>query len=187
MRQSAFALVGDLARCCISAVSARLGELVALALANLEPRVATAEGNNSASNNACWALGEVAIKVRARVGVLVGGGLLLGAVPNLPACPPACPPARLPARLLAGPRAIRVRPADPARGPCRPAPQLRPEALQPHAEAVAEKLATLLALRTQRNLAENAAISLGRLAWMCAPQIAPHLAHFCGTWCQVSL
>ena len=95
VRQSAFALVGDLARCCISAVAARLGELVALAAANLDPRVATAEGNNSASNNACWALGEVAIKVGLLLGRLLGRLLgLLGLLAlRLPAWPAYLPPA----------------------------------------------------------------------------------------------
>jgi hypothetical protein len=78
VRQSAFALVGDLARCCVSTVVPRLGELLTLALANLEPRMATADGNNSASNNACWALGEIAIKVSGE------------------ACLTASPPAQLP-------------------------------------------------------------------------------------------
>ncbi len=58
-------LVGDLARCCISHVGAVLGELLPLALANLEAALAQQPANNSACNNACWALGEVAIKVRA--------------------------------------------------------------------------------------------------------------------------
>lgn len=64
VRQSAFALVGDLSRCCISHVGAVLGDLLPLALANLEMAVVQQPVNNSACNNACWALGEAAIKVR---------------------------------------------------------------------------------------------------------------------------
>lgn len=63
VRQSSFALVGDLARCCISHVGPVLGELLPLALANLEVAVVQDQANNSACNNACWSLGEMAIKV----------------------------------------------------------------------------------------------------------------------------
>ena len=29
----------------------------------------------------------------------------------------------------------------------------------------------------------RSAITLGRVAWVCPGQIAPHLAHFAGPWC----
>jgi transportin-1 len=40
------------------------------------------------------------------------------------------------------------------------------------------------AIRVTLGLKENAAITLGRVAWMAPAEIAPHLGHFCGPWCK---
>lgn len=56
VRQSAFALVGDLARACPAYLSPVLTQLVALSLANLETS-AISHATVSACNNACWSLG----------------------------------------------------------------------------------------------------------------------------------
>ena len=56
VRQSAFALVGDLARACPAYLTPVLTQLVALSLANLETS-AISHGTVSACNNACWSLG----------------------------------------------------------------------------------------------------------------------------------
>ena len=56
VRQSAFAIVGDLARACPGSLTPILTQLVALSLANLEG-AAISQTTMSACNNACWALG----------------------------------------------------------------------------------------------------------------------------------
>ena len=56
VRQSAFALVGDLSRACPAYLSPILTQLVALSLANLET-AAISHATVSACNNACWSLG----------------------------------------------------------------------------------------------------------------------------------
>lgn len=62
VRQSAFALVGDLARVCATHLRGATPQLIVAALANLElPSVV--QSNMKACNNACWALGELAIKL----------------------------------------------------------------------------------------------------------------------------
>lgn len=62
VRQSSFALVGDLASGCVAHLLPVLDPLVAACLAQLElPRIS--EDSLAACNNACWSLGEVLIKV----------------------------------------------------------------------------------------------------------------------------
>lgn len=60
VRQSAFALVGDLASACAPHLKPSLGEIIGAALANLEPSAVT-HLSISACNNAAWALGQLAI------------------------------------------------------------------------------------------------------------------------------
>lgn len=57
MRQSAFALAGDLAKCCLPQLGGVYSRLVELCVQSLHPSLITPE-SMSASNNACWALGE---------------------------------------------------------------------------------------------------------------------------------
>lgn len=50
----------------------------------------------------------------------------------------------------------------------------RPEDIAPYAAAIVERLAPVLAAplgQVPRSLVENAAISLGRVAWLCPPQV----------------
>uniref|UniRef100_A0A7S0WWR5 Tubulin-specific chaperone D n=1 Tax=Chlamydomonas leiostraca TaxID=1034604 RepID=A0A7S0WWR5_9CHLO len=69
VRQSGFALVGDLSRGCVSHVAPRAQDVVGAALACLAPELLTAqraEGTGTimkAANNACWAVGEMALKL----------------------------------------------------------------------------------------------------------------------------
>lgn len=58
VRQSAFALVGDLARVATSHFAPSIGDLLALGIANLQPAMLRQE-SMSACNNACWSLGEL--------------------------------------------------------------------------------------------------------------------------------
>jgi transportin-1 len=63
VRQSAFALLGDLAKSCVVHLKPRLADFLTLATAQLQQDVLTSE-NISGANNACWAVGELSIKVR---------------------------------------------------------------------------------------------------------------------------
>ena len=53
---------------------------------------------------------------------------------------------------------------------------------------VAEVTAHILLSRSSRqfprSIIENSAITLGRVAWICPDEIAPHLGYFCTSWCQ---
>ena len=57
VRQSAFALVGDLAKVAAMHLMPSTADLLALGVANLQPAMLRAE-TMSACNNACWSLGE---------------------------------------------------------------------------------------------------------------------------------
>ena len=125
VRQSAFALAGDLARGAPRALAAALPALLAAAAARLDPGDDAADGA-PAANNACWALGELALQAT---------------------------------------------PADAAAA----------------AAAAADPLAALLlapAGAAPRSLVENAAITLGRLAWVAPAPLAPGAGRVVGAWCQ---
>eukprot|EP00887_Chlorella_sp_A99_P008169 scaffold12.g8169.t1 len=120
IRQSAFALV------CAPHIKPAAPQIFASAMYNLEPQMVT-QHNMSACNNACWSLGELAIKCSTQ--------------------------------------------------------ELSPVALQ-----ALERLAMIISVPTgglPRSLIENAAISLGRLAWVCPDQLAPHASHYLAAWCAV--
>lgn len=63
IRQSAFALVGDLAKSCPTYLQPIASDIVALALRTLDPTLMTQETVKSC-NNACWALGEIAMQLQ---------------------------------------------------------------------------------------------------------------------------
>ena len=56
VRQSAFALVGDLAKSCAPQIAPIAPQLLQLAMHQLEPAAIT-QDSISACNNACWSLG----------------------------------------------------------------------------------------------------------------------------------
>ncbi|EFJ40829.1 hypothetical protein VOLCADRAFT_107966 [Volvox carteri f. nagariensis] len=125
IRQSAFALIGDLASACVAHLLPVLEPLVSCSLTMLElPRITDA--NLAAANNACWSLGEVIVKVDT-------------------------------------------------------------QRIVPHAEAIAHRVASILSYtgpgRMPPSILENCSITLGRTAWRCADQLAPHLGHFALPWC----
>jgi hypothetical protein len=60
IRQSALALLGDLAKACAVHLQPRLADFLNLAAKQLGHE---AKENVSVANNACWAIGEVAVKV----------------------------------------------------------------------------------------------------------------------------
>lgn len=124
MRQSGFALVGDLAKACAPHIKPALADLFHSALYNLEPNMIN-QRTLSACNNAAWCMGELAIKCSG-------------------------------------------------------------EEVKPFALPALERLATLLQMpkgALPRSLVENAAITLGRIAWVCPEPLAPHAAAFLGPWC----
>lgn len=69
VRQSAFALLGDLARVCVVHLHPRLSEILELASKQLE--ISKVHQAISVANNACWAIGELAVKVRQEISPFV--------------------------------------------------------------------------------------------------------------------
>ncbi|XP_047310116.1 transportin-1-like [Impatiens glandulifera] len=69
VRQSAFALVGDLARVCSIHLRPRLAEFLDVAAKQLS--VSKLKETISLANNACWAIGELAVKVGQEVSPVV--------------------------------------------------------------------------------------------------------------------
>lgn len=69
VRQSAFALLGDLARVCAIHLHPRLSEFLDIATRQLN--MSTLKDVVSVANNACWAIGELAIKVRQDISPVV--------------------------------------------------------------------------------------------------------------------
>ncbi|KAK6915084.1 Importin-beta, N-terminal domain [Dillenia turbinata] len=69
IRQSAFALLGDLARVCPVHLHPRLSEFLDAAAKQLS--TSRLKETVSVANNACWAIGELAIKVRQEVSPVV--------------------------------------------------------------------------------------------------------------------
>ncbi|CAM8901663.1 unnamed protein product [Rhodiola kirilowii] len=69
VRQSSFALLGDLARVCPIHLHPRLSEFLEICAKQLDtPKL---KESISAANNACWAIGELAVKVRHEVSPIV--------------------------------------------------------------------------------------------------------------------
>ena len=125
IRQSAFALLGEMAKICPSHIRPRNRDFCTLCVNNFAHEMLI-QPSLSASNNACWALGEIAINCTR-------------------------------------------------------------EELQPMALKIVESSVNVLvhARCLPRNLSENAAISLGRVALVCAQDVASHLHHFVGIWCEM--
>ncbi|KAK3193287.1 hypothetical protein Dsin_024597 [Dipteronia sinensis] len=69
VRQSAFALLGDLARVCPVHLHPRLSEFLDVAAKQLN--TSKLKETLSVANNACWAIGELAVKVRQEVSPIV--------------------------------------------------------------------------------------------------------------------
>mmetsp|Transcript_9191 Transcript_9191/g.26329 ORF Transcript_9191/g.26329 Transcript_9191/m.26329 type:complete len:907 (-) Transcript_9191:548-3268(-) len=123
VRQSSFALVGDMAKVAAPQISPSGQQLMELAVGALDSAKLSQE-SVSACNNAAWSLGELAIKVP-------------------------------------------------------------PKEVEPFALPAVERLVPILAAphgTMPRSLQENAAITIGRLAWIQPEQLAPHLAHFAAPW-----
>ncbi|GMG98868.1 hypothetical protein Nepgr_000708 [Nepenthes gracilis] len=69
VRQSAFALLGDLARVCPIHLHPRLSEFLDIAVKQLDN--SKLKETISVANNACWAIGELAVKVRQEISPIV--------------------------------------------------------------------------------------------------------------------
>ncbi|GMP37442.1 hypothetical protein CsSME_00009121 [Camellia sinensis var. sinensis] len=69
VRQSAFALLGDLARVCPIHLHPRLSEFLDVASKQLS--IPKLKETISVANNACWAIGELAVKVRQEISPIV--------------------------------------------------------------------------------------------------------------------
>jgi len=122
VRQSAFALLGDLAKSCIGHIRPHLDKFLPIAAQNLNPD----RRLYSVCNNASWAIGEIAMKA--------GSAHMAPYVPTI---------------ML----------------------YLQPILLGSDPEQM-------------RSLLENASITIGRLAYACADQVAPHLRTIAKHWLQ---
>ncbi|CAN1276351.1 TRN1 [Linum perenne] len=69
VRQSAFALLGDLARVCAVHLNPRLPEFLDVAAKQLN--VPNLKETLSVANNACWAIGELAVKIQKEISPIV--------------------------------------------------------------------------------------------------------------------
>ncbi|GAB4850713.1 hypothetical protein Ancab_030013 [Ancistrocladus abbreviatus] len=69
VRQSAFALLGDLARVCPIHLRPRFSEFLEVAAKQLD--CSNVKESVSVANNACWAIGELAVKVRLDISPIV--------------------------------------------------------------------------------------------------------------------
>eukprot|EP00249_Psilotum_nudum_P021527 c28143_g1_i2 orf=1539-4217(-) len=69
IRQSAFALLGDLAKACSLHLQSHLVEFLNVAAKQLEG--SEVKDNVSVANNACWAIGEIAVKVGQQISPVV--------------------------------------------------------------------------------------------------------------------
>jgi len=61
VRQSAFGVVGDLAKICVNQLRPAIPEFMPLLIKSLD------SGNHGVSSNACWAIGEIAMGIRADI------------------------------------------------------------------------------------------------------------------------
>ncbi|KAJ7531194.1 hypothetical protein O6H91_14G035800 [Diphasiastrum complanatum] len=68
VRQSALALLGDLAKACVFHLQPRLVDFLNIAAKQLGSEV---KDNVSVANNACWAIGEIAVKVGQEISPIV--------------------------------------------------------------------------------------------------------------------
>lgn len=69
VRQSALALLGDLAKACAVHLQPRLSDFLTLAVKQLQG--SEVKENVSVANNACWAIGEIAVKVGQEIAPVV--------------------------------------------------------------------------------------------------------------------
>ncbi|KAL5140264.1 Transportin-1 [Glycine soja] len=159
VRQSAFALLGDLARVCSVHLDSRLSEFLEAAAKQLE--ISKVKEAISVANNACWAIGELAVKawVPIKTAASLIWNLVLDII-NLGA------DKTVPQTLLI--EILRVH-----------------QEISPVVLTVISCLVPILqhAEGLNKSLIENSAITLGRLAWVCPELVSPHMEHFMQSWC----
>ena len=162
VRQSAFALAGDLARSCPALLAPAAADVVALATEGLSAARAGSPDAVSAANNAAWALGEVAVALPSAVAALADAAANAAAVGS-----PQSSGSFSTSTLYSF------------------SAHLPPSRVLPTA---AERLSALLCAppgAAPRSLLENAAISLGRLALVAPVALAPGAdAPFVARWCS---
>ncbi|CAI5507013.1 unnamed protein product [Closterium sp. Naga37s-1] len=67
VKQSSLALLGDLTKSCVQQVRLRLNDFLSVCVAQLNGPESFVHERISVANNACWALGELAVKVRKEI------------------------------------------------------------------------------------------------------------------------
>ncbi|KAH1231246.1 Transportin-1 [Glycine max] len=158
VRQSAFALLGDLARVCSVHLDSRLSEFLEAAAKQLE--ISKVKEAISVANNACWAIGELAVK--AWVPIKTAASLIWNLVLDIINWADKTVPQTLLIEIL------RVH-----------------QEISPVVLTVISCLVPILqhAEGLNKSLIENSAITLGRLAWVCPELVSPHMEHFMQSWC----
>ncbi|KAK0565515.1 hypothetical protein OC861_003738 [Tilletia horrida] len=157
IRQSAYALLGDLAISAFDLLRPHLPSIMPDLIQQIEP--SPAEENVSVCNNAAWAVGEIALQyggpgVRTQP---VGGDAAGGASDSAGA---------------AGAGTNGVDPSSIAE-------------LQQWVPPLIERLMpVLLSQKSPKSLTENAAVTIGRFGLVCPTMVAPHLDVFFVQWCQ---
>ncbi|MFH4974294.1 hypothetical protein AB6A40_001003 [Gnathostoma spinigerum] len=116
VRQSSFALLGDLSKACYQHLQPYIPMFMPILTQNLDPELV------SVCNNSIWAIGEIAMKMH--------------------------------------------------------------EGMRPYVPSFIGALVTIMNRdKGPKTLAENTAITLGRLGIFCAPEVSPYLSHFIRAWC----
>lgn len=168
VRQSSFALVGDLAKHCIIHLKPFLHEFIPILSNNLYPDFI------SVCNNASWALGEIAVKVRTlyTLAMFLLSLVLSCLVPSLVLTSRYLSHFlfRYPSSLLDKMLMIFSW-------------QLGPDMTSFVAPAVRQLIQIMTKASLNRNLLENTAITLGRLGLVAPDIVAPHLEEFVVPWC----
>ncbi|KAB5541615.1 hypothetical protein DKX38_014589 [Salix brachista] len=182
VRQSAFALLGDLARLFAAHLRPRLPEFLDVAAKQLNtPKL---KETISVANNACWAIGELAVKSGSKVSILLRCG----------------PIVRIADKIMAYNEfsilsSLFFLPHPHFSSACHNLQNLRWEMergywvhqeISPIAMTVMSCLVPILQHSEELNnksLVENSAITLGRLAWVCPEILSPHMEHFMQSWC----
>ncbi|KAL6556349.1 Transportin-1 [Orobanche gracilis] len=152
VRQSAFALLGDLARVCPVHLHARLLEFLEAAAKQLS--TPNLKETVSIANNACWAIGELAIKVHKEISPVV-----LHVVSSL-------------VPILQYPEFSPLGPVDAVACITNAVPF-----------SVIALFLWIAEKSLNKSLIENSAITIGRLAWVCPELVSPHMEHFMQPWC----
>lgn len=154
IRQSAYALLGDLAISTFSLLRPMVPELMPELISQIEPEPSSL--NVSVCNNAAWAVGEIALQYGALAQAEAGSA----------------------------PKAAGDASATAAAGGSSTRPPPPPEFAQFVEPLIQKLIPVLLSTKSVKSLTENSAVTIGRLGLVAPGLVAPHLGVFFENWCQ---